>query len=207
MLATQAPQMTSTAKEAPIKRQHEILAIKMIVLDTSVLLQSSWESTVAELSAMGLKVSCTSSLPYNKAMQILAKSGVAPFVDFLITESQTKRSKPSPEIFYKTCLNAGFSPKEVLVFDCSVEGAQSAQSSGCHLYKSENFSTVDIRSEIDIIDEIQGSNPLITSWQQTVQVIVPISDSDDAFIKAGFGYPGIYYQTAGLSSHTVYSLT
>ena len=49
----------------------------------------------------------------------------------------------------------------------------------------------DIRSEIEKIDEVQGSNPLITTWQNRVQIIVPLSNDNDAFVKAGYGYPGI----------------
>jgi FMN phosphatase YigB (HAD superfamily) len=192
MLAEQKPVVVK-AKEAPIKRQHEILAIKMLVLDTTVLEDSqyaSWNKSISELAGMGLKVSCTSSLPYKEAMSIVSKAGIAEFVDFLITSCQTKQKKPSPEIFYKACLNAGLSPKEVLIFDKSVDGSLAAKRSGCHLYKPKQFLADDILYEIKKIDEVQGANPLITSWQQTVQVIVPIFDPKDAFIQAGYGYPG-----------------
>ncbi|KAJ3349654.1 hypothetical protein HDU91_006365 [Kappamyces sp. JEL0680] len=47
-----------------------------------------------------------------------------------------------------------------------------------------------IRGEIDLINEVQKANPVITSWQQSVQVIVPISDLNDPFVSAGYGYPG-----------------
>lgn len=185
--------MLKPTAEPVIKRQSEALTIKLVVFDVSVLEIASKNITsiVTELSR-DYKVACTSDYSYQKTLETLVYVGINAKFDLILAANQIKRQKPSPEIYYRTCLNFGFSPKQVLVLDSSDFGRNSCLSSGCHLY--EGLMDLDhIFNQIDLIHEIQEANPLITQWQQNVQVIIPLFGLEDEFIKSGFGYPGKFH--------------
>lgn len=176
--------------DLPIQRQSEILNIKLIIIDAAALTQSgillNWKSIISELRRKGYLIACTSELSFNEALGLLGNLNIANLFEYVLARGEYKRCKPSPEVYYRCCMNFGLSPRQVLVLDSN---AAAATSSGCHVFKGR-ISIERITNQIELINEVQESNPLITQWQQSIQIIIPLMDAEDEFTKAGFGYPG-----------------
>ncbi|KAI8914580.1 hypothetical protein EDD86DRAFT_244766 [Gorgonomyces haynaldii] len=170
-----------------VNHQHEVLGVKMIVFDTSALSSDNeWKHILGALHDDGYLLYCSSSKNYNHVLQLLNQHQITEYFSMVLSRDQIKKPKPSPETYYKCCLAAGLSTKEVMIIDASQDGKQSARASGCHLFKPETVTLDAIKEQIQLINEFEGNNPVITVWQQHVQVIVPLAEHDDAFIKAGF---------------------
>ncbi|HIV24947.1 MAG TPA: HAD family phosphatase [Candidatus Scatomonas pullistercoris] len=64
------------------------------------------------------------------ALDLLERTGVLPYFQFVLAGDQVKVAKPDPEIYVKTCEMLGRRPEEVLVLEDSWNGVRSAHAAG-----------------------------------------------------------------------------
>lgn len=173
--------------------QHETLKVKLIVLDTTLFAESPKYLERDELLALkdlGLLLCCTTDSSNSETLKILQNNQVADLFDFIIDPASFKKSRPSPEVYYRCCLNFGLSPKQVAIIDNDTNTAfsESANLSGCHYVPNVNSISLAMAA-IEQINQRLESEPIVTGWLQSTQVVVSLID-DDLFLKDGYGYPG-----------------
>ncbi len=64
------------------------------------------------------------------ALDLLERTGVLGFFQFVLAGDQVRRAKPDPEIYLKTCDMLGKRPEETLVLEDSWNGVRSAYKAG-----------------------------------------------------------------------------
>lgn len=94
------------------------------------LLNPSIKRLFKELKDKKIKIAIASSSAKNEILRMLKECELKPYVDFVISGDECKKSKPDPEI-YRLATNALNSlPEEVLAVEDSMLGIRSAKSAG-----------------------------------------------------------------------------
>ncbi len=85
------------------------------------------------LRAAGLKLACVTNKAAAFTGPLLAKTGLAPYFDAVVTPDRMGARKPSPEPFLRACEALGAAPREAAVIGDSENDAAAARAAGCHL--------------------------------------------------------------------------
>ena len=119
----------------------------------------------------------------------LLKLGLLEYVDFYLSNEDVKYPKPHPEIYLRSMITAGVTPKETLIIEDSVIGRNAANNSGAYLLGVNNSFDVTyehIAGHIDCINK----NVKIPKWQGgKMNVLIPMAGAGSRFEKAGYTFP------------------
>jgi HAD superfamily hydrolase (TIGR01509 family) len=119
----------------------------------------------------------------------LLKLGLLEYVDFYLSNEDVKYPKPHPEIYLRSMITAGVTPKETFIIEDSVIGRNAANNSGAYLLGVNNSSDVTyehITGHIDCINK----NVKIPKWQGgKMNVLIPMAGAGSRFEKAGYTFP------------------
>ncbi|MDP1842848.1 MAG: HAD family phosphatase [Sediminibacterium sp.] len=79
---------------------------------------------------------CSNSV--RKSIEVMmGKAGLAPYLDFIISNQDVKHGKPDPEMYNTAIAKLGLDPKECLIVEDNENGIKAALASGAHLLKVE----------------------------------------------------------------------
>ena len=79
---------------------------------------------------------CSNSV--RKSIEVMMeKAGLAPYLDFIISNQDVKLGKPDPEMYNTAIAKLGLDPKECLIVEDNENGIKAALASGAHLLKVE----------------------------------------------------------------------
>lgn len=119
----------------------------------------------------------------------LLKLGLLEYVDFYLSNEDVKHPKPHPEIYLRSMIQSGATPKETLIVEDSVIGRNAANNSGAYLLGVNNSLDVTyehIKGHIDCINK----NIKIPKWQGgKMNVLIPMAGAGSRFEKAGYTFP------------------
>lgn len=119
----------------------------------------------------------------------LLKLGLLEYVDFYLSNEDVKYPKPHPEIYLRSMITAGVTPKETLIIEDSVIGRNAANNSGAYLLGVNNSFDVTyehIAGHIDCINK----NVKIPKWQGgKMNVLIPMAGAGSRFEKVGYTFP------------------
>lgn len=119
----------------------------------------------------------------------LLKLGLLEYVDFYLSNEDVKHPKPHPEIYLRSMIQSGATPKETLIIEDSVIGRNAANNSGAYLLGVNNSLDVTyehITGHIDCINK----NVKIPKWQGgKMNVLIPMAGAGSRFEKAGYTFP------------------
>ena len=145
--------------------------------------------TFKRLKDDGLQI-CVASNAVRETVKIaLLMIGVLEYVDFFISNQDVQHPKPHPEIYLKSMILAGVSPKETLIIEDSHVGQKAALASCGHLYPVKNSSDVTydkIKASVVMADRTATK----AKWtDKTLNIIIPMAGLGSRFEKAGFTFP------------------
>ncbi len=86
---------------------------------------------------------------------MMERSGLAPYLDFFLSNQDVIKSKPDPEIYLKAINKFGLKPSECLIVEDNQNGIKAAIASGAHILKVENPDDVNYQNIIKRINEIE----------------------------------------------------
>jgi beta-phosphoglucomutase len=86
---------------------------------------------------------------------MMERSGLAPYLDFFLSNQDVIKGKPDPEIYTKAISKLGLHPNECLIVEDNQNGIKAALASGAHLLKVENPDHVTYHNIIKRIKEIE----------------------------------------------------
>ena len=119
----------------------------------------------------------------------LLRLGLLEYVDLFLSNQDVKNPKPNPEIYLKSMIESGVSPKETVIIEDSVIGRQSANESGGYLYGINNPKDVVYENIINYINSI-NMNYKKPKWQGgKMNVLIPMAGAGSRFEKAGYTFP------------------
>tara|TARA_Y100000034_G_C6869703_1_gene396843 strand:- start:1105 stop:1713 length:609 start_codon:yes stop_codon:yes gene_type:complete len=97
------------------------------------------------LKNKGLLVACFTNSIRETAELMLETSGVASYLDLVLTNEDVECPKPDPEGYKKICEHFKVDPKEVFIVEDSDKGYASAVASGCHVLRVKDPEEVMIK--------------------------------------------------------------
>jgi beta-phosphoglucomutase len=112
---------------------------------------------LSKFKNLGYNLAVCSNSIRNSIETMMDKSGLAPFLDFIISNQDVNHGKPDPEMYYKAINKLGLFPEECLIVEDNENGVKAALASGAHLLKVENPNDVNYFNIINRIKEIENA--------------------------------------------------
>lgn len=109
---------------------------------------------------------------------MLERSGLAPFVEFSISNEDVKEPKPNPEIYLKAFEMLGFNPSECVIVEDSDVGKLAAKASGGVLCPVEGPTEVNYYR---VLATVQAA--------ETPVVLIPAAGQGKRFSEVGYQHP------------------
>ena len=140
-----------------------------------------------ELKNKNIIISVASNSIRDTVKTALIRTGLINYVDFFFSNEDCKLSKPNPEIFLRSMIKAGISPKETLIVEDSVIGQEAANLSGATLCP--------VRTSADVTLEyietfLNMKTSLTTKWKSDhLNIVIPMAGAGSRFEKAGYTFP------------------
>lgn len=91
------------------------------------------EYALARLKADGLQLAVASNSVSATINLMMAKSGLFPYLNFVLSNQDVVKAKPDPEIYISAIHKLGLKPYECLVVEDNPNGIAAARGSGAHV--------------------------------------------------------------------------
>jgi HAD superfamily hydrolase (TIGR01509 family) len=172
---------------------HKSIWIKKQEYTLDLIRKSSYDYRIIEvlkkLKKDGFIIGVASNSIRETVKLALLKYGYLEFVDFFLSNECVKNPKPNPEIYLKSMIEVGVSPKETLIIEDSVVGRKAANDSGAYLMGVNNPNDVIYENIISYINNI-NNNYKKPKWQGgKMNVLIPMAGAGSRFEKAGYTFP------------------
>lgn len=141
------------------------------------------------LKREGFTIACATNSIRETAKLQLIRRGFFEHIDFLYSNQDVNKPKPSTEMYLRCMLKAGVDPDETVIIEDSHHGRKAVMSSGAYLCAVKDSADVDYNKIRKVIDEANGkeSRP---KWQGgNMNVLIPMAGAGSRFQKAGYTFP------------------
>ena len=116
------------------------------------------QNILKKLKSDGYMVACATNSIRDTAKLQLIRKGFFEYIDFLYTNQDVNKPKPSSEIYMRCMLKADVDPNETLVVEDSHHGRKAALNSGAYLCPVKNSSDVTYEKINEHIQNINKTN-------------------------------------------------
>ena len=142
------------------------------------------------LKSEGYKVACATNSIRDTAKLQLIRRGFFEHIDFLYSNQDVNKPKPSAEIYMRCMLRADVDPNETVVVEDSHHGRKAALNSGAHLCAVKNSGDVTYEKIKETIDKVNGKQNTKPKWQGgKMNILIPMAGAGSRFQKAGYTFP------------------
>lgn len=143
-----------------------------------------------KLKSDGYTVACATNSIRKTAKLQLIRRGFFEHIDFLYSNQDVTKPKPSAEIYMRCMLRANVDPHETVIVEDSHHGRRAAINSGGHLCAVKNSSDVTYKKIKELIQRIDGKQNIKPKWQGgKMNVLIPMAGAGSRFQKAGYTFP------------------
>ncbi len=150
-------------------------------------------SALRRLKSEGYTVYCASNSIRSSVKMMLIRAGYIEYVDEYLSNEDVSFPKPHPEIYLKSMIKAGVSPKETLILEDSHIGRKAAHESGAHVMGVRGLEDVNITNIRKSIDKANSQNEeklFKPKWQGgNMKVLIPMAGAGSRFEQAGYTFP------------------
>ena len=148
------------------------------------------QNILRKLKSNGYMIACATNSIRDTAKLQLIRKGFFEYIDFLYTNQDVNKPKPSSEIYMRCMLKADVDPNETLVIEDSHHGRKAALNSGAHLCPVKNSSDVTYEKINEHIQRINKTNTIKPKWQGgKMNVLIPMAGAGSRFQRAGYTFP------------------
>ena len=138
----------------------------------------------------GHTIACATNSIRETAKLQLIRRGFFEHIDFLYSNQDVNKPKPSTEMYLRCMLRAGVDPDETVIIEDSHHGRKAAMSSGAYLCAVKNSEDVDYDKIKDVIDTANGKDRTRPKWQGgNMNVLIPMAGAGSRFQQAGYTFP------------------
>lgn len=114
------------------------------------------EYALSKLKSAGFRLAVASNSVRNSVELMMDKSQLRPYLDFLLSNEDVEKPKPSPDIYLKAINKFGLHPNECLIVEDNEHGIRAATASGAHLLVVKNVDEVNYNNIMKRISECGG---------------------------------------------------
>lgn len=147
--------------------------------------------TICELLKLNSVKIAVASNSIRDTMKIaLLRKGIMEYVDYMVSNEDVKRPKPSPDMYWKAMVALNSIPDKTVIIEDSHIGRQAALSSKAHLIPvggPDDLTVSVIESAINYLDGTTRSN---VPWRnKKMNVLIPMAGHGSRFSQAGYTFP------------------
>ena len=146
-----------------------------------------------KLKDEGYKVYCASNSIRSSVKLMLLKAGYIEYIDEYFSNQDVSFPKPHPEIYMKSMMHAGVSPRETLIIEDSHIGRKAAHEAGGHVMGVGGLEDVTYDNISNAITKANVTNKtklFKPKWQGgSMKVLIPMAGAGSRFEKAGYTFP------------------
>lgn len=165
------------------KQLYTLMMLKQLNPDKRII------EVLKKLKEDNYKIAVASNSIRDTVKITLLKLGYLEYIDFYLSNEDVKYPKPHPELYLKSMIEAGVSPKETLIIEDSIIGRTAANNSGGYLFGINNPNDVIYENIINYINSITLSYKK-PKWQGgRMNVLIPMAGAGSRFEKAGYTFP------------------
>lgn len=147
--------------------------------------------TICELLKLNsIKIAVASNSIRDTMKIALLRKGIMEYVDYMVSNEDVKRPKPSPDMYWKAMVALNSIPDKTVIIEDSHIGRQAALSSKAHLIPvggPDDLTVSVIESAINYLDGTTRSN---VPWRnKKMNVLIPMAGHGSRFSQAGYTFP------------------
>ena len=167
-----------------LKQEKTIQIIDNFTPDTRMI------NILRRLRSDGYMIACATNSIRETAKLQLIRRGFFEHIDFLYSNQDVNKPKPSTEIYLRCMLRASVDPDETVIVEDSHHGRKAALSSGAHLCAVKNSEDVEYNKIKQVIDKANEKDKKKPKWQGgKMNVLIPMAGAGSRFQKAGYTFP------------------
>jgi HAD superfamily hydrolase (TIGR01509 family) len=141
----------SASVEGLMRRRGEIAAE---FFANRVGLFSSAKATLERLREMKLRLAVATSSVSASARPFVARTGIAPFFQVIVTGDEVERGKPNPDIYLETAKKLEMCPEACLVVEDALAGVTAAKAAGMRVAAIPDTRFVEAREYMGLADYV-----------------------------------------------------
>jgi HAD superfamily hydrolase (TIGR01509 family) len=110
------------------------------------------EYMLSRLRHEGYRIAVCSNSIRDSLDTMVRQSGLADYLEFVVSNEDVTRPKPDPEIYHLAITRLGVTPQETLIVEDAPHGLEAARRAGAHVCQVAGFAEVDyfrVRAAID----------------------------------------------------------
>lgn len=150
-------------------------------------LQKVMDALVKDGYKIGL---CTNSIR-KTSITVLAKLGVAEYMDFILSGEDVTNPKPHPEIYWSAISKMSVLPEETLIIEDSPYGLLAASRSKSYILRVKNPKEVNYKNISNKLLEVNmGEKQITPAWRDPeLNILIPMAGAGSRFEQAGYTFP------------------
>jgi HAD superfamily hydrolase (TIGR01509 family) len=147
------------------------------------------QSILCTLKQYGYTIAVATNSIRSTALHQLTMKGFSSYVDFLYSNEDVKRPKPSTEMYLRCMIDADASPSETIIVEDSYIGRKAATRSGARLCAVINSLDLTLEKIMNTINNVNAQQSP-QKWQSsTLKVLIPMAGAGSRFAQAGYTFP------------------
>lgn len=111
------------------------------------------EYALSKLKAAGYQLAVASNSVRNSVELMMENARLKPYLNFMLSNEDVEKPKPSPDIYLKAIDKLGLTAKECLIVEDNEHGIRAATASGAHLLVVQNVDEVNYSNLVRRIAE------------------------------------------------------
>ena len=186
--------LLSEKKGLPIKDHSKLWRKKQLItydmlrsIEPDTRLQKVMSGLVEDGYKIGL---CTNSIR-KTAITVVAKLGLAEYMDFILSGEDIQNPKPHPEIYWTAISKMNVLPEETLIIEDSPYGLLAAARSKSYILRVKNPDEVTKNNILNKVMSINsGEKQTKPPWRdEKLNILIPMAGAGKRFEQAGYTFP------------------
>lgn len=186
--------LLSEKKGLPVDKHDSIWRTKQLItfemlrdIQPDERLQKVMDALVKDGYKIGL---CTNSIR-KTSITVLAKLGVAEYMDFILSGEDVTNPKPHPEIYWSAISKMSVLPEETLIIEDSPYGLLAASRSKSYILRVKNPKEVNYKNISNKLLEVNmGEKQITPAWRDPeLNILIPMAGAGSRFEQAGYTFP------------------
>jgi beta-phosphoglucomutase len=114
------------------------------------------QQAMSTLKHRGYRLAVCSNSVRPTVEAMMAKAGLTPYLDYMVSNEDVAKGKPDPEMYLKAMSHFGLQPHECLVVEDNENGIKAARASGAHLLVVKEVADTTVQNIFARIDQIEA---------------------------------------------------
>ena len=186
--------LLSERKGIPVEQHKKLWKKKQLItyeMLRSIEPDTRLQKIMSELVQEGYKIGlCTNSIR-KTAITVVAKLGLAEYMDFILSGEDIQNPKPHPEIYWTAISKMNVLPEETLIIEDSPYGLLAAARSKSYILRVKNPEEVTKSNIINKVMSINsGEKQTNPPWRdEKLNILIPMAGAGKRFEQAGYTFP------------------